>query len=300
VSDRSVPSTTINGSAHIPFISTQLQTPLRDHDPCLIEAFLALHLRRAVYKACQRVRLYLGVTFLSEITSADGTRIARDAWTGNRARHSSRLWPYQPRRRPKSFRHWRRTLTTAFLTVVRRRVCAKLRDLRLSQPLGAWLPQSTWLRSKWSFFYSQSTLRLYDASGSFYRAHPARKTRKRPRNPVRTFAVSVSTFVPTLPDDAVPVDVTIERDRYCTPVSIPAIQPSVPLSPPPTTWAAFLASLPVWERSLFPAVKVLDLPALLAALTDNVELYLASAGGAIPLKGSFGAVLATADTILVE
>jgi hypothetical protein len=56
----------------------------------------------------------------------------------------------------------------------------------------------------------------------------------------------------------------------------------------------------VWERSLFPKVKVLDLPALLEVLTNNVDLYLASDGGAIPLKGSFGAVLATFDTILVE
>jgi hypothetical protein len=44
----------------------------------------------------------------------------------------------------------------------------------------------------------------------------------------------------------------------------------------------------------------LDLPALLSALADNVDLYLASDGGAIPLKGSFGAVLATDDAILVE
>jgi hypothetical protein len=43
----------------------------------------------------------------------------------------------------------------------------------------------------------------------------------------------------------------------------------------------------VWERSLFPAVKVIDLPAPLEALTDNLSLFLASDGGTIPLKGSF-------------
>jgi hypothetical protein len=71
-------------------------------------------------------------------------------------------------------------------------------------------------------------------------------------------------------------------------------------SPLPSTWTAFLASLPLWERSLFPDVTVLDLSALLSALADNADLYLASDGGAIPLKGSFGAVLATDDAILVE
>jgi hypothetical protein len=50
----------------------------------------------------------------------------------------------------------------------------------------------------------------------------------------------------------------------------------------------------------FSLVKVINLPALLAALASNVDLYLASDGGAIPLKDSFGAILATSDTILVE
>jgi hypothetical protein len=117
---------------------------------------------------------------------------------------------------------------------------------------------------------------------------------------VRSFAVSASTVVSTLPSDAIPVDVIVERDRYCTPVHIPGLQPSAPLPPPPSTWESFLDSLPVWERSLFPAVQVLNLPALLEALTSNADLYLASDGGAVPLKGSFGAVLATSDTIVVE
>jgi hypothetical protein len=40
---------TINGSVHIPTIRKQLPTPLRDNDQCLMEAFLALKLCRAVY-----------------------------------------------------------------------------------------------------------------------------------------------------------------------------------------------------------------------------------------------------------
>jgi hypothetical protein len=103
-----------------------------------------------------------------------------------------------------------------------------------------------------------------------------------------------------LPPDAVLVDVTQERDRYCTPVHIPSILPDDPVTPPPVTWDSFLALLPLWERSLLTEVVILDLPALLAALATNAPIFLASDGGAIPLKGSFGAVLATADTILVE
>jgi hypothetical protein len=155
---------------------------------------------------------------VSEITTADGTQIARDAWTGNRERYSCRLWPYQPRPGPTSFRHWRRTLATALLLGTRKQVCAKTRDLRLSQPLGAWLPGSEWLRSKWSFFYARSSHRLYDTTGHSMKAHPPRRIRKRPINPIRSFAASTSTVAPSLPSDAVPVGVAIERDRYCTPV----------------------------------------------------------------------------------
>jgi hypothetical protein len=51
---------TIKSSVHIPEIRKQLLTPLRAHDPCLMEAFLELDLRRAVYKACQHSSLFRG------------------------------------------------------------------------------------------------------------------------------------------------------------------------------------------------------------------------------------------------
>jgi hypothetical protein len=53
------------------------------------------------------VRLFLGVTYLSEICSADGRHICRDAWQGSRARHTPLLWPYQARPNQPSFRIWR-------------------------------------------------------------------------------------------------------------------------------------------------------------------------------------------------
>jgi hypothetical protein len=112
---------TVDGSLYIPAIADQLPTPLREADICLIDSFLALKLRRTVFKACQRVRQYLGITYLSEIITTDGTRLVRDAWTSNRDRYSPRLWPYQPRPGPTSFRHWRHTLAMAMLLGTRKR-----------------------------------------------------------------------------------------------------------------------------------------------------------------------------------
>ena len=37
------------------------------------------------------VRLWLGVTFLSEICTVDGTAIAKDAWAGTRPQHTYHL-----------------------------------------------------------------------------------------------------------------------------------------------------------------------------------------------------------------
>jgi hypothetical protein len=55
--------------------------------------------------------------YLSEISTADGTSITRDAWDGTRTRFSPILWPFQPCPGPRSWRVWRRLLARAFLKV---------------------------------------------------------------------------------------------------------------------------------------------------------------------------------------
>jgi hypothetical protein len=53
---------------------------------------------RAQQLAFNRVQLYFGVFYLSEVVTANGTHVARDAWEGSRLRYLALLWPYQPRR----------------------------------------------------------------------------------------------------------------------------------------------------------------------------------------------------------
>jgi hypothetical protein len=45
-------------------------------------------------QAFNRVRLFFGVTLLSELTTADGNHLTIEAWRGTRIRHSPLLWPY--------------------------------------------------------------------------------------------------------------------------------------------------------------------------------------------------------------
>jgi hypothetical protein len=72
---------------------------------------------------------------------------------------------------------------------------------------GDWLPGSSWLRSKWSTFYSPSLylLLLYQPSFRCYACHSALRTSSR-RSVF--FHVSSSSTSILLPPDSVPVDVT--------------------------------------------------------------------------------------------
>jgi hypothetical protein len=76
---------------------------------------------RADLKSFNRCRLFLGVFFVSELTTADGKSITRQSWQGSRERFSPFLWPHQPNPGPKSWRLWRRLLARAFLQEIPKR-----------------------------------------------------------------------------------------------------------------------------------------------------------------------------------
>jgi hypothetical protein len=116
---------------------------------------------RANLAAANRVRLFYGVVYLSEITTADGISITRDVWEVHRPRISPLLWPFQPPPGPKSFRVWRCLLTDAFLRGPHLRVSVHTRDLQLCTAVGRWLSASTAFRYHWDAFYAPSTTSLY-------------------------------------------------------------------------------------------------------------------------------------------
>jgi hypothetical protein len=104
----------VEASIHID--NLHLPQPHRDSNVCIMDVIHDLPgLTRPQLRAFNRCRIFLGVHFLSEIVTADGRILARDAWEGSRNRVSTLLWPYQPLPGPKSFRAWRRLLATEFL-----------------------------------------------------------------------------------------------------------------------------------------------------------------------------------------
>ena len=238
------------------------------------------NLKPAQLKAFNRCRLFLRVTFLSEIASPCGRFLLRSSWQGSEPRPSPSLWPYQPRPGHRSFSVWRRLLATAFLSGTRRRVSARTKDLSLATPLGDWLPSSSGFRLQGSSFYDPSRNALLLATASGYTCHPAVHVRRRPKNPVRGFDVDADSSCVSLPPAAVPIEVLSSSLIILTPPTIPSIVPLPDPEPPPTTWTSYLQRLPLWEQELLAHVTILDRDALLDGLRSASKLYFASDGGA--------------------
>jgi hypothetical protein len=279
---------TVHSSVHIPTLYLTLPVPFWENDQCLTEVFSTLpSTTRAKLETANIIRIFYGVAYLSELTTADGKFIAHDAWEGHRSRISPLLWPFQPSPGPKTFRVWRRLLTAAFLRGPHLPVSVRTRDLQLRTAVGRWLPTSSAFRYHWDAIYAPSTTSRYlvSASGTSFDIHVSKKARRRPRNPVWAFSDTPTDHVPLLPPDAVRADY--------------AIKPNKLVIPPSLTWADYASSLPPWEQFLCRHVIILERALLFDCLRHSGHLFLASDGSAADCKGSYGCVLASEDIVLL-
>jgi hypothetical protein len=305
----------INGNLLIADATTSVPQRTRTSDTFLMDTILALpNVTTPELQAFNRARIHLGVTLLSELTTADGKSLTTEAWHGDRLRHSPLLWPYQPAPGPASRRTWQRLLGRAFLGGRLPRASNQLPDLHLSAThvLGPWLPGSTWLQSKWTTYYCYDDHKLYwrdEIDTSRFSAHLFHR-RSRLRNPL--FDPSPAHTMVPLPPNAIPVDAVSQPDYIMFPTIArlhrsPILPPTTPRHP---TFHHYVAHLPLWDKSLlqnlrFGAVPIADILRLLQA--PDIELILGSDGGAKDRLGSFGALIASQmipgisdDAILVE
>jgi hypothetical protein len=240
---------TIDTSIHTAGLS--LSDPLRESDVCIMDVIHPLpSLTKAQLRAFNRYRIFFGVHYVSEITTADGRQLCHDAWDGSRHRLSPLLWPYQPEPGPKSFQTWRCLLAMAFLKCHHHRVSLRTCDLTLRRPLGRWLHNSDAFRYHWPSLYSAATATLFvllDDNRSFS-LHPPRRNRQRPKNPVRAFSIDSVATVTVLPPNAIPVDCRQEPNKYVIPETLPTLMPDHHTEPPATTWDSYLWTLPLWDQ----------------------------------------------------
>jgi hypothetical protein len=252
---------------------------------------------RADLKSFNRCRLFIGVIYLSEISTADGAALTREAWGGNHSRFSPLLWPFQPCPGPQSWRVWRRLLARAFLEDIPKRVTPQTKDLYLLHPLGAWLPGSDWLFRKWSYHFSPSTGQIYHSVCHTYTVHGRRR---RSRHRSQLFSAAPAAVIYCLPPDCIPVE---ELSSSGSILAFRGMLVRRCHTKPPrasTSFRGYISALPAWDQRLLQSVEIMDDEALMNYfLTDSI-LYVVSDGGADDNRGSYGALLASADTIFLK
>ena len=168
----------------------------------------------------------------------------------------------------------------------------------ISPTLGSWLPPARWLCDQWGSYYSPSSNFLYTVNGSQYDVYRFKCRPTQPIHPVSTFTKNRHDMVTLLPPDTTPADVSDEPLCQTTPLTLHTIVTTPLDPPPPSSWAAYLQSLPHWDHELVKAAHLLDLPGLLLTIETDDALFLSSDGGAVDSKGSFGALLAASTEIL--
>ena len=288
----------IGGSVTILDALHGMPKPTRLHDLFLMDVVTALpDASKSELEGFNRVRMYYGVTLLSEISTADGMVISSDAWTGSRRRHSPLLWPYQPKPGTDSFQAWRRLLNSAFLGDQNKRVSSKTVSRYLEIPLGKWMAGSDWLQYKWPMQYCYESQRLFWWDEETH-SHSQHTRLERSRCRTTKFEVDPEQTQVTLPATAIPVD-GHANDQFIIFPSVASLRPD-PRSSPRTEptyqyFEDYIKALPEWDRLLVTDTNFADMQEdlLCDLIEQNAQLILSSDGGAADCNGSYGSLAAS-------
>ena len=82
-----------------------------------------------------RVRIWMKVATLAEISTADGLSIERKFWIGEQNKETTIIWPHQSKPDYRAFSLWRKFLSITFLLDSETKATAKRNDLTLNIPL---------------------------------------------------------------------------------------------------------------------------------------------------------------------
>mmetsp|Transcript_24041 Transcript_24041/g.58823 ORF Transcript_24041/g.58823 Transcript_24041/m.58823 type:complete len:668 (+) Transcript_24041:2004-4007(+) len=174
---------------HVEFLSPRLELQ-RDGDQRLMQIFIDALVDQTTLKWLNWCRVYLHAVTLSDIVTADGAQITREAWSGFRDSHrlDRYVWPRTARPASRWWDVWRACLA--------RTVLAPSVHRRLTRPLGEWnAPDLHW---RWQ--YSPETRSLYHLEGSLWvrtTPFPTPSRHRRFRIPL------VQSFASNLPQDCV-------------------------------------------------------------------------------------------------
>lgn len=272
----------VHGRIHIEGESSA--KPQRIHDVCIMDLAIDFSAQSKTLLHINRVRLYLQVTRLSDISNIEGTHLAHPASAhlnaGDFPSRTSELWPVQTRPGKTSWQKWAQLL---------RHITTDGHHLRTS--LGAWHPNDK--TRIWPTLFDCEEQHVYVAHNEGWTTFPHTICDSRGIQP----GLAHPNPANSLPQYTVPLALSRRRQyEYTMPVfHLPA---SLPTSSP--DWKQFCLSLPVWESDLLRFQQdILTSEGIIAVLhATNSKIYIVSDGGCKNQCGSFGWVLASEAEIL--
>ena len=270
----------------------------RENDVFLMDKIIMNISSKQILETVNRVRIWMRVTTLSEITTADGHTIERCYWTGQNRYKATLLWPQQPKPPETAFTIWRRCLSTVYLLDPTTRATKNRKCLELNIPLGSWLYSARQTFARYNDFYSPTKRAIYVFHQEHCLFQKHEMTQKRTRNTTtKHFKVRPSTTIDYLPIDAVPINPQYQHTAISA-----TIHQTFPrrCQHTATSWNDYLSKRPQWEVAILQTIIHLDLQALITRITLGDTIYICSDGGARTKYGSFAAAIASEDRILIS
>lgn len=260
--------------------ATGIIPPQRVGDIHIMDVFLSKY-KSAKLQRLNACRLWLKVTCLSDITTADGRRLRPAALLGQRPVipiQSGQHWPRQERPSDKVWKDWSSSLRLHF--------SIDGKSPRLRDPLLEWLTVDT---AKWPDLYDHETTSLFrrQADGSIQRFMGLQNRTRASTVLCSLFSTRWSHEIPT---SSTPADITYHPSG----LHITTTRQASPAPPPSndacSSFAAFIASQPRnIQRLLFRcALDPAAIHPVVSAIEYGAAILGASDGGLKLGTGAFG------------
>ena len=262
---------------HIELSQTFLPELQRENDLFLMEHALTQQYGENQLRLLNACRIFLGVTLLSDIVSADGLSLRESAIQhvpDSMSAFRGHI-PYQSYPSTATWNVWADSLLSL----------TDHTSSRLTRPLGPWKKLGASTYRQWYEYLDQDTNVLYVFDNGLYRHHISFYSRYVPTDHVSANPTPIA------------VPVSTKLDGYYR-ILLPYCGSSTDPAPPiPTTLDTLIASLPLWEKTLLNTVTLIcpidDLVAFFS--TDDISFTFCSDGSAAGFLGKFGCVGSSPD-----
>ena len=256
----------------------------REYDQCIMDAVLTSGaFQPKQIRMINYCRLYLRVSTVADITTANGRQIHEPMFSGaETAINKNSKWyhVHQKRPGPKAWTQWRRFC---------RSLCMNRNLLVLEAPLGDWIVPREDIRRIWDYWHDPATQMLYRRrSDGTYCSH---------RKLTHDYDQTTHEANVSLPASAVPVDVKPhELSTWSITPTFDKISPPAAVAPvAPQSVLTLRMTLEDWELPLLQHLELLVAEDTLEELMTQGPVVLCSDGSMKEGKASFGWIMSTVD-----